>query len=64
MKESDRIATMAKEPRAMGARIEERPDGMVIQGLGRQSATGALTGATYLKAMEIIASQCPSPSAR
>ncbi|MCW5797763.1 MAG: 3-phosphoshikimate 1-carboxyvinyltransferase [Nitrospira sp.] len=45
VKESDRIATMAKELRAMGARIEERPDGMVIQGLGRQGANGALTGA-------------------
>ena len=46
VKESDRIATMATELRAMGARIEERPDGMVIQGLGRKGANGALTGAT------------------
>ncbi|HQV11011.1 MAG TPA: 3-phosphoshikimate 1-carboxyvinyltransferase [Nitrospira sp.] len=45
VKESDRIATMATELRAMGARIEERPDGMVIQGLGRNGANGALTGA-------------------
>jgi 3-phosphoshikimate 1-carboxyvinyltransferase len=46
VKESDRIATMASELRAMGARIEERPDGMVIQGLGRNGANGTLTGAT------------------
>ena len=46
VKESDRIATMAKELRAMGASIEERPDGMVIQGLGRKGINGALTGAT------------------
>ena len=46
VKESDRIATMAAELRAMGARIEERPDGMVIQGLGRKGANGAITGAT------------------
>ena len=46
VKESDRIATMATELRAMGARIEERPDGMVIQGLGRNGANGALNGAT------------------
>ena len=46
VKESDRIATMAMELRAMGARIEERPDGMVIQGLGRKGANGALVGAT------------------
>lgn len=45
VKESDRIATMAKELRAMGARIEERPDGMVIQGLGHNGANGALAGA-------------------
>ncbi|MCC6966349.1 MAG: 3-phosphoshikimate 1-carboxyvinyltransferase [Nitrospira sp.] len=45
VKESDRIATMATELRAMGARIEERPDGMVIQGLGRSGANGVLTGA-------------------
>ena len=46
VKESDRIATMATELRAMGARIEERPDGMVIQGLGRRGTNGSLTGAT------------------
>ena len=46
VKESDRIATMATELRAMGARIEERPDGMVIQGLGCKGVNGALTGAT------------------
>lgn len=46
VKESDRIATMATELRAMGARIEERPDGMVIEGLGRKGANGSLTGAT------------------
>lgn len=46
VKESDRIATMATELRAMGARIEERPDGMVIQGLGGKGANGTLTGAT------------------
>ncbi len=32
VKESDRIATVATELRKMGATIEERPDGMVVQG--------------------------------
>lgn len=32
VKESDRIATMSRELTAMGALIEERPDGMVIRG--------------------------------
>ncbi len=32
VKESDRIATAAAELRKMGAKIEERPDGMVVHG--------------------------------
>jgi 3-phosphoshikimate 1-carboxyvinyltransferase len=32
VKESDRIATVARELRKMGARIEELPDGIVVQG--------------------------------
>ncbi len=35
VKESDRIATVAAELRKMGARIDERPDGMVIHGPAR-----------------------------
>jgi 3-phosphoshikimate 1-carboxyvinyltransferase len=34
VKESDRISTMAAELRNMGAAIQERPDGLVIQGAG------------------------------
>jgi 3-phosphoshikimate 1-carboxyvinyltransferase len=45
VKESDRIATMAAELRAMGARIEERPDGMLILGLGRSGEPGRLQSA-------------------
>jgi 3-phosphoshikimate 1-carboxyvinyltransferase len=44
VKESDRIATMARELRALGARMEERPDGMVIHGLGRSGVNGRLSG--------------------
>ena len=32
VKESDRIASVATELRKMGARVEERPDGMLIYG--------------------------------
>ncbi len=32
VKESDRVAVTAQELRRLGARIEERPDGMVVQG--------------------------------
>ncbi|MCC2640914.1 MAG: aroA [Nitrospira sp.] len=46
VKESDRIATMATELRAMGAKIEERPDGMTILGLGGSGNNGKLIGAT------------------
>lgn len=45
VKESDRIATMAKELRAMGAQMTEKPDGMLIQGLGRPKENGRLTAA-------------------
>jgi len=42
VKESDRIKTMSAELRAMGARVEERPDGMVIRGLGTTRENGRL----------------------
>jgi len=42
VKESDRIATMATELRAMGAQIIERPDGLVIQGIGKSKENGRL----------------------
>lgn len=45
VKESDRIATMATEMRSMGARIREKPDGLIIEGLGGQHGNGRLTGA-------------------
>ena len=45
VKGSDRIATMSAELRAMGAQISEKPDGMVIQGLGRAGENGHLSAA-------------------
>ncbi|HXX75184.1 MAG TPA: 3-phosphoshikimate 1-carboxyvinyltransferase [Nitrospiraceae bacterium] len=45
VKESDRIATMAVELRKMGARVEERPDGMIVLGTGRPKENGRLTAA-------------------
>jgi 3-phosphoshikimate 1-carboxyvinyltransferase len=45
VKESDRIATMSAELRAMGARIIEKPDGMTIQGLGKSRENGRLQAA-------------------
>ena len=35
VKESDRLASTASLLTALGARVEERPDGLVIQGMGR-----------------------------
>ena len=40
VKESDRIASVATELRKMGARIEERPDGMLIHGPTRLTRRG------------------------
>lgn len=45
VKESDRIATMSRELKAMGALIEERSDGMIIHGLGRGGENGTLKAA-------------------
>jgi 3-phosphoshikimate 1-carboxyvinyltransferase len=42
VKESDRIATMSTELRAMGARVSETADGMAIQGLGQPGENGGL----------------------
>lgn len=42
VKESDRIATMSGELRAMGALVEERTDGMVVRGLGQGGENGRL----------------------
>jgi 3-phosphoshikimate 1-carboxyvinyltransferase len=42
VKESDRIATMAAELRAMGAQVDERPDGMILKGLGQAGENGRL----------------------
>ena len=46
VKESDRIATMAAELRAMGARLTEQPDGMRIEGLGHTGENGCLQPTT------------------
>ena len=45
VKESDRIATMSVELRAMGAQITEKPDGMVVRGLGTAGGNGRLQAA-------------------
>lgn len=48
VKESDRIETMASELEKMGVSVMERPDGLIIQGLGRgtTAAEAPLKGAT------------------
>jgi 3-phosphoshikimate 1-carboxyvinyltransferase len=45
VKESDRIATVSAELRAMGAQITEKPDGMVVRGLGTTEDNGRLQAA-------------------
>ncbi|NOT23380.1 MAG: 3-phosphoshikimate 1-carboxyvinyltransferase [Nitrospiraceae bacterium] len=42
VKESDRIATMSAELRAMGVQIAENHDGMIVQGLGTTEDNGRL----------------------
>jgi len=43
VKESDRIATMAAGLRAAGVRIEELPDGLIVEGSGGDSVPGGAT---------------------
>ncbi len=48
VKESDRIATMAAGLRAIGARVEESPDGLIVDGSGGDVLAGGATVATKL----------------
>ena len=48
VKESDRIATMAAGLSAIGARVEELPDGLIIEGTGGDMLGGGATVSTKL----------------
>jgi 3-phosphoshikimate 1-carboxyvinyltransferase len=48
VKESDRIATMATALAACGARVEELPDGLIVEGTGGEPLAGGATVATHL----------------
>jgi 3-phosphoshikimate 1-carboxyvinyltransferase len=48
VKESDRIATMATALSAIGVRVEELPDGLIIDGSGGDRLRGGATVATRL----------------
>ena len=48
VKESDRIAVMAKGLRAIGARVEELPDGLIVDGTGGDLLPGGATIAAEL----------------
>jgi len=48
VKESDRIAVMAEGLRAIGARVQEVEDGLVIDGTGGDPLPGGATVATHL----------------
>ena len=48
VKESDRLTTMAEGLRAIGAHVEELPDGLVIEGTGGHPLAGGATVAAKL----------------
>jgi len=48
VKESDRITLMATGLRAIGATVEELPDGLIIDGTGGEPLAGGATVATHL----------------
>ncbi len=53
VKESDRIAALAGQLGRMGARIEERPDGMVIEGGVRLTGAAVSSGGDHRMAMAL-----------
>jgi 3-phosphoshikimate 1-carboxyvinyltransferase len=53
VKESDRIATTVRELSALGARIEERPDGMVVHGTGRLTGHASQSHGDHRLAMAL-----------
>jgi len=53
VKESDRLAALARELGAMGARVEERPDGLVIQGPTRLRGARVRSGGDHRIAMAL-----------
>ncbi len=48
VKESDRISAMAAGLAAAGVRVEERPDGLIVEGTGGAPVPGGATIATHL----------------
>ena len=71
VKESDRIASTANMIRALGGKVEELPDGMIIEGVGRLSGgtvqsegdhriamSGAVGLAASLGGGEILQAEC------
>jgi 3-phosphoshikimate 1-carboxyvinyltransferase len=53
VKESDRIAALARELGKMGARVEERPDGFVIEGPARLRGARVASGGDHRLAMAL-----------
>ena len=53
LKESDRIAVIARELDKLGARVEERPDGMVIRGPQRLRGARVTSGGDHRMAMAL-----------
>jgi 3-phosphoshikimate 1-carboxyvinyltransferase len=53
VKESDRIAAIARELGKMGARVEERPDGLVIRGPQRLRGAHVTSGGDHRMAMAL-----------
>ena len=66
VKESDRIAAMAAALGAIGARIAEQPDGLIIEGTGGDPLPGGATIATQLDhriamSLAVAALHCRAP---
>src|SRR5207247_8943182 len=60
VKESDRIATLAREFGKMGVRVEERPDGMVIEGPQRFRGARVASGGDHPMAIAPVVARHPA----
>lgn len=61
LKETDRVATLASELAAVGARVEERPDGLAVPGGGRFHGVGVRSHGDHRVAMAMAVAGLARP---
>ena len=62
VKESDRVKSIAVEFRKMGARIQERPDGLIIEGTGKLKSASVKSHGDHRIAMALVVAGLRTPA--